>query len=210
MIYGIIVAVVCFLVTKGTDGLSVSAKPAQFLPYYFTPMYMNMMFPQVGNNFLMPHMGMPVNRVPEEVQPNLVLHTNGLRSGTRARVILRYQNAVLMGLARKSSKWGIPGGHLEKGETRLAGLERELKEETAINLSDTEDLTEIGYDPYSKTYWYTAKLKKVDYMIHPYGDKDYEFQWLRLFKTNDLPSNIYADAKHYIAVVAKTFEIQNQ
>ena len=44
-----------------------------------------------------------------------------------------------------ANKWSIPGGGLEKGETHMQGLLRELKEEINIIPSDIEYLGSIGF-----------------------------------------------------------------
>lgn len=47
--------------------------------------------------------------------------------------------------------WEFPGGKLEKGETALTALKREIKEEVGLDIFEAEPLTEIE---------------------HSYGDKD--------------------------------------
>ena len=41
---------------------------------------------------------------------------------------------MLMGKRRDNGKWTNPGGHLNEGESPVAGAAREVKEETGLNL----------------------------------------------------------------------------
>lgn len=49
-------------------------------------------------------------------------------------------------------RWGLPGGHLEPGETARSGARRELEEETGVRL-DEADLQHVGaFDVYHPVY----------------------------------------------------------
>lgn len=50
-----------------------------------------------------------------------------------AKVAVTYRGALLMGRRRDSGKWTEPGGHLDPGEDPVAGVVRELREETGID-----------------------------------------------------------------------------
>lgn len=45
-----------------------------------------------------------------------------------------------------SGQWGLPGGHLEPGESMIAGAKRELEEETGL-VADTVEFINITNDP---------------------------------------------------------------
>lgn len=56
---------------------------------------------------------------------------------TVGAVIFNHQGEVLMIRTHKwSGLWGIPGGKIKRGETALAALRRELKEETDLRVTD--------------------------------------------------------------------------
>jgi 8-oxo-dGTP diphosphatase len=50
---------------------------------------------------------------------------------TQDAIIINKKGEVLI-LLHKSGKWLLPGGKINKGETWLEGLKREIKEETGI------------------------------------------------------------------------------
>lgn len=49
---------------------------------------------------------------------------------TRVVCVCRYQGKYLFSYNRKRNGWEIPGGHIEKGETWMEAVEREMYEET--------------------------------------------------------------------------------
>ena len=56
---------------------------------------------------------------------------------TRSRAILiNSNNEVLMCYSNGLTHYEFPGGHLEKNETLLEGLKREILEETGIEITD--------------------------------------------------------------------------
>jgi 8-oxo-dGTP pyrophosphatase MutT (NUDIX family) len=64
--------------------------------------------------------------------PGLYLY---LRWSQRTRVVVIYDQKVLVTKAWLSDgKWSLPGGGLHQGETALAGVSRELQEETGLIL----------------------------------------------------------------------------
>jgi 8-oxo-dGTP diphosphatase len=59
---------------------------------------------------------------------------------TRATVICRKGNQVLF-VRKPKSKWALPGGKIESGETPAEAAKRELQEETGIA---TDDLVQLA------------------------------------------------------------------
>lgn len=68
-----------------------------------------------------------------------IVLTGILKSGDQLLIVKRNENDDLY-----PGAWEFPGGHLEKGETLVEGLKRELQEEIGFN-SDFESRI-IGYD----------------------------------------------------------------
>lgn len=60
-----------------------------------------------------------------------------------ATVALIKGDHLLMGKRKDNQKWTTPGGHLDKGETPIAGAVREVWEESGIDLKP-EDLTHLA------------------------------------------------------------------
>lgn len=64
---------------------------------------------------------------------------------------------------KETNTWTIPGGHLEKGETREETLKRELMEEACVTLKDINYLGAVEVVE-NETYYqtrYTAHINKV-------------------------------------------------
>lgn len=62
-----------------------------------------------------------------------------------ASIVVRSGNRLLMGQRRDGGKWTLPGGHMDMGESSIAGALRELREETGI-VAKTTDLNLVGCD----------------------------------------------------------------
>jgi len=89
------------------------------------------------------------------------------------------------------SKWGIPGGKIEKGETAHQAVLREVKEETGLDL------------PHEVKHLGTVYIRypEVDFIYHMYGHdlndipaqilidpiEHEEFRWMKLGEALQLP-----------------------
>ena len=58
--------------------------------------------------------------------------------GVAAVAIINKDGKILMGLRRDIKKWTNPGGHIEDGESPLAGAQREVKEETGVDIAKSK------------------------------------------------------------------------
>lgn len=64
----------------------------------------------------------------------------------------------------KKGWWDTPGGFLDDGESPIAGLRREIKEELGVTLADIRffgmyiDIYRYGYDVYTLNVVYLAKI----------------------------------------------------
>ena len=83
-------------------------------------------------------------------------------------------------MRKNPDKWDIPGGHIKEGETPVAGLRREVEEETGLQI---KDIIELGQAKHSTVFQCSV-----------FGDSekvilDEENQNYRWVKPGDVPDN---------------------
>jgi 8-oxo-dGTP diphosphatase len=110
--------------------------------------------------------------------------------------IFVFKNGKFLMGCRKGShgdgSWSIPGGHLEFGETIEQGAEREVLEETGLQIKNiniagiTNDIFSVE-DKHYITIWVTSEWKKGKPTIKE-PDKFLDLEW-RNFET--LPENLF-------------------
>ena len=96
-------------------------------------------------------------------------------------------NEVLMIRTQKwSGLWGIPGGKTKYGETSEAALRREIKEETALDISDIEFVL-VQDCIHSKEFYREAHFVLLNYSCRVSGKTDVvlneeaqEFCWVAI------------------------------
>ena len=101
-----------------------------------------------------------------------------------------------------SGTWGLPGGHLEYGESLTDGAARELKEETGIVSNDLEFIHTIN-DPRDNCHYihigFIAKSWRGQPKITE-PDKFAEWGW---FDLKDLPQPIFVGHEKSIPAFIK-------
>lgn len=116
---------------------------------------------------------------------------------TVGALIFNDQKEVLMVLTHKwSGKWGIPGGKIKRGETALAALRREIKEETNLSVRDIEFVL-VQDCINSKEFYRDAHFVLLNYLCRATGkklkvilnDEGREFKWLPLAAAKKLKLN---------------------
>ena len=83
-----------------------------------------------------------------------------------------------------SNLWGIPGGKIKWGESSVAALHRELKEETGLTVTDVEFVL-VQDCIHSKEFYRDAHFVLLNYTCHCAGtpevklnDEAREFRWV--------------------------------
>jgi len=94
-----------------------------------------------------------------------------------------------------SDLWGIPGGKIKWGETSEAALARELKEETALEVTDIQFVL-VQDCIHSKEFYRDAHFILLNYTCRCAGQPNVqlnqearEFRWLRLEQALEMPVN---------------------
>ena len=91
-------------------------------------------------------------------------------------------------IVKNGSTWTIPGGHPEKGETKLETLEREMMEEACITLKEINYLGAVEVVENGEVYYqlrYTAFVKD----ILPFK-KEWEIDERKFINIDELPKYI--------------------
>jgi ADP-ribose pyrophosphatase YjhB (NUDIX family) len=95
----------------------------------------------------------PIDRLVRAAEPSLrrLLHlfwrfTRALTMGVRA-VVIDAGGKVFLVRHSYVSGWHLPGGGVERGETLVQALARELREEGSIEVVDTPPLHGVFYNP---------------------------------------------------------------
>ena len=125
---------------------------------------------------------------------------------TVGALIFNAKKEVLMIRTQKwSGLWGIPGGKIKRGESSLAALRREIKEETGLNITDIKFVL-VQDCISSKEFYRDAHFVLLNYTCkcvakHPrvvLNEEAREFQWLKLTAAKKLklnkPTKILLDA----------------
>ncbi len=133
---------------------------------------------------------------------------------TVGALIFNAKKEVLMICTQKwSGKWGIPGGKIKRGESSLAALRREIKEETGLNITDIEFVLvqdcisskEFYRDAHFVVLNYTCKCVAKNPRV-VLNEEAREFKWLKLTAAKKLKLN--KPTKILLAAVEKQLKSQ--
>ena len=106
----------------------------------------------------------------------------------KAAVINDEGKVLLLKRAKKENtnaeKYDLPGGHLEKGEAILAGLWREIKEETGLEIKET-DIIKVSEYPTNHPLF--NKIKSLRFIAFSQGravklnaQEHQSYQWMKI------------------------------
>ena len=91
-------------------------------------------------------------------------------------VLKNHQNKYLLVLGRKHGKWSFPKGHIEDGESWLETAQRELHEETGIELDLKNNNHEMCIN--NKSVYFLLLCDKTDRDICPQDKREIrECRW---------------------------------
>lgn len=87
-------------------------------------------------------------------------------------------------IVRNKDVWTIPGGHPEKGETRIQTLKRELMEEGYVTLKNIHYLGSVEVVENGEVYYQTRYVAYVDKVLS--FKEEYEISERKFVKTKEL------------------------
>jgi phosphoglycolate phosphatase-like HAD superfamily hydrolase/ADP-ribose pyrophosphatase YjhB (NUDIX family) len=134
----------------------------------------------------------------EETHPPIV---------TVGGLIFNSAGQALMIQTRKwSDLWGIPGGKIKWGETCLEALQREIKEETNLEISEIEFVL-VQDCIHSKEFYRDAHFVLLNYTCRCVGspevrlnDEGREYRWASIDQALEMPLN--QPTRHLLLAVA--------
>ena len=111
------------------------------------------------------------------------------------------EKGLLLERRSDNGEWCVPGGGLELGEDQVAGLRREVKEETNLDIVSPEFFTvranvHMVYPNLDEVYY-----TDIVYIVTEFSGElkpDRESTELRWFDINELPENIMPSQIDYI------------
>ncbi|MBR6019086.1 MAG: NUDIX domain-containing protein [Lachnospiraceae bacterium] len=116
-------------------------------------------------------------------------------------IIYDKEKGLLLERRSDNGEWCVPGGGLELGEDQVAGLRREVKEETNLDIVSPEFFTvranvHMVYPNLDEVYY-----TDIVYIVTEFSGElkpDRESTELRWFDINELPENIMPSQIDYI------------
>jgi len=98
--------------------------------------------------------------------------------------------------------WDFPGGHVEKDETDTVALIRELREELAIEILETQDfpVARLSFNDFAMTIWLVTEWSGST--INAQSDEHDEIGWF----SEEAALGLDLADKTYRSLIAKIFE----
>lgn len=115
------------------------------------------------------------------------------------------KNAILLGKRKNvfgSGTWGLPGGHLEFGESFEGAASRELLEETGLKAVQLRTFSSIN-TPYEKTHYVQIGVEVLDYEGELENKEPEKCETLNFFKKDQLPSPLFPPS---VDLIGQLFE----
>jgi 8-oxo-dGTP pyrophosphatase MutT (NUDIX family) len=67
---------------------------------------------------------------------------------------------------KHANEWDLPGGHILEGEDEIAGLKREVKEETTLDIASLEEIAQEGRIKFYKTRQFNGTIELSEEHTH--------------------------------------------
>jgi len=118
-------------------------------------------------------------------------------SSPAVQALVERDGRVLLGRRRiepRRGHWDLPGGFLEEGEEPLAGLRRELREETGLEIEPVEFLG-TAIDCYDDQF-----VLGLSWLVHAIGEPvaDDDIEQLGWFGPGELPAEMAFESQRTI------------
>ncbi|TCR69917.1 NUDIX domain-containing protein [Bosea sp. BK604] len=120
--------------------------------------------------------------------------SRGMTLGVRA-VVLRDQREVFLVRHTYTAGWHLPGGGVERGETLLQALEKELREEACIGLAGPPLLHGVFFNRAISPRDHVAVFIVRDFTVQEAKQPDREIAEARFFRLDDLPEGMTAGTR---------------
>lgn len=134
-----------------------------------------------------------------DYDPNFVPKKNYLMVGQKA-IVLNNQGKILMlkrsNKTSSSGKWSLPGGGIDRGEDPTRSIEREIREETGLTVSELKPFklrTYFSKDDFILIAGYVCKAENSKVRLNWEHD---DYQWLT--KADALKLELTGDARYFV------------